>query len=163
MKMISSISHGMSGILWTIAFILIVSGLSAQVNPLSVDTAGIQIRVAAGQFQLEPDLQANLQKINFFLDQAYANDVELIVFPELALTGYPPPGYTSIDFIVQENTEKALKQLQIRAGDLSMAIAIGTGWKDEDGVWRNRAFFLFGPMPGTLSSEDKCMPSSINL
>lgn len=140
--MINRISRESCRIIWTVIFILIGSGLSAQVNPLSVDTAGIRIRVAAGQFQLEPDLQANLQKINAFLDHANADDVELIVFPEMALTGYPPPGYTNIDFIVQENTEKALKQLQIRAGELSMAIAIGAGWKDKDGAWRNRAFFI---------------------
>ena len=31
---------------------------------------------------------------------------------------------------------------QKRAGELSIAIAIGTGWKDENGVWRNRAYFI---------------------
>jgi len=123
---------------------LIFSGfvLRAQVNPLSVDSCGIQIRVAAGQFSLEPDLKVNLKKINIIIDEAAILDVDLIVFPELGLTGYPPSDYENIDYINQERTEEAIKELQRRAINLSMAIAIGLGWKDEKGIWRNRAYFI---------------------
>ncbi len=36
------------------------------------------------------DLRANSQKIIRWIGEAYKHDVELIVFPELCLTGYPP-------------------------------------------------------------------------
>jgi hypothetical protein len=70
------------------------------------DTTGVHLPVAAGQFQLEPNLEANLEKINDFLDQAAKRNVELIVFPELALTGYPPKDIQLLDYINQKKTVK---------------------------------------------------------
>jgi predicted amidohydrolase len=49
----------------------------------SADTSGVQLRIAAGQFQLEPDLKKNLTKIDDFLNQAASKKVDLIVFPNL--------------------------------------------------------------------------------
>ncbi len=121
---------------------MVESGLS-QNNPLApIDSNEISIRVAAAQFELKPDLEANLKNIQKFIAEAAARQVDLIVFPELGLTGYPPRDYTSIEYIRQEETEKALKILQEKAREHTMAIAIGAGWKDEGGVWRNRAFFI---------------------
>ena len=122
--------------------ICLCTGLYAQENPLSVGPDGVRLRVAAGQFRLEPDLESNVAKINAFLEEAAENRVDLIVFPETALTGYPPPDYEDIKFIDQAATEAALKDLQKKAADLSIAIAIGTGWQEENGTWRNRAYFI---------------------
>ena len=128
--------------LWIIICLFSGIGLQAQGNPLSVDPEGLKIRVAAGQFVLAPDLETNLEKINSMLDEAHSLGVELIVFPELGLTGYPPSDYESIDYIKQDRTEEALKHLQKKALELDMAIAIGAGWKDDEGIWWNRAFFI---------------------
>jgi predicted amidohydrolase len=118
---------------------LLLFGLS---SAFASDSTGIQIRVAAGQFQLEPDLKKNLTKIKDFLTKAAAKKVDLIVFPELSLTGYPPKGIESLNYVDQGKTEEALKYLQKRAVELSIAIAVGAAWKDEKDIWHNRAFFI---------------------
>jgi predicted amidohydrolase len=47
------------------------------------------IRVASVQFQHSPgDKAVNLEKIKTFVEQAAARRVELIVFPEMCITGY---------------------------------------------------------------------------
>ena len=79
---------------------------------LAADTTGVQLRVAAGQFQLEPDLKKNLTKIKDFLTKAAIKKVDLIVFPELSLTGYPPKGIESLNYVDQGKTEEALQTLQ---------------------------------------------------
>ena len=47
------------------------------------------LRAAAVQFNHKPgDKTANLQRIEFFVDQAQSRDVNLVVFPEMCITGY---------------------------------------------------------------------------
>ncbi len=85
-----------------ILLILLLLGLS---SACASDSTGIQIRVAAGQFQLEPDLKKNLEKIDEFLSKAADKSVDLIVFPELALTGYPPKDIETLNYVDQGKTE----------------------------------------------------------
>jgi len=119
--------------------IIVCIGLNAIIAD---DTTGVKLRVAAGQFQLEPDLKKNLKKIEAFLIEAASKKVDLIVFPELALTGYPPKVIDSLNYVDQEETEKALQYIQKKAKELSIALAVGTVWKDDQDIWRNRAFFI---------------------
>jgi len=100
------------------------------------------VRVACGQFELKTDLKANLEKIEDYLERAGKAQVDLIVFPELALTGYPPRDCTSLDFVDQDRTQAALARLRQRAGDLGVALAVGTAWREPTGGWRNRAYFI---------------------
>src|SRR6266850_4120155 len=47
------------------------------------------LRVASVQFESKPaDKEANFQKVERFTEQAVAQDVRLIVFPECCVTGY---------------------------------------------------------------------------
>ena len=110
-------------------------------NP-DIDSTGVSLRVAVGQFKLEPDLEKNLKKIQEYLDDAAAKNVDLIVFPELALTGYPPKDIKKLDYVNQKKTEEALLIIQNRAKELSIAIAMGIVWLDHESVWRNRAIFI---------------------
>lgn len=49
------------------------------------------LRIALAQINaLVGDIEANTHKILAFLDQARETGAELVVFPELAITGYPP-------------------------------------------------------------------------
>ncbi len=100
------------------------------------------MRVASGQFELQLDLQANLEKIERLLERAAETEVDLIVFPELALTGYPPRDCQSLDFVDQDRTAQAITRLRQRAGELGVALAVGTAWRNRTGAWRNRAYFI---------------------
>ncbi len=75
----------------------------------------VRLRVAAAQFHLQPDLQANLQQINRYLKQAASLGVDLVVFPELGLTGYPARDIDSLYYVDQSKTENALAELRGRA------------------------------------------------
>jgi omega-amidase len=127
-------------ILWNVIFVLILPAIA--IAQPQEDTTGIRLRVAAGQFRLEPDLEKNLHHIECFVQKASDQRADLIVFPELALTGYPPKEYETIDYIVQEKTEKALEYLKNQAKIHELAVAVGVGWQDEKNLWRNRAFFI---------------------
>ncbi|HBO84597.1 MAG: NAD+ synthase [Deltaproteobacteria bacterium GWC2_42_11] len=49
------------------------------------------LRIAMAQINpTVGDLRGNAEKISGFLDRAIGLDIDLIVFPELAITGYPP-------------------------------------------------------------------------
>ena len=134
--------------------------LYGQANPLSViDPEGIEIRVAAAQFELRPDLEYNLAKIDSFIEQAAKKKVDMLVFPELSLTGYPPSDFESIDYIDQAQTEAAMQALMEKAKKHSMAIVVGAGWKDREGNWRNRAFFI-DENGAILATYDKIQQTS---
>ena len=124
------------------------------VDKPDVDSTGVSMRVAVGQFKLEPDLKKNLKKIQEYLDDAAAKNVDLIVFPELALTGYPPKDIKKLDYVNQKKTEEALLIVQNRAKELSIAIAMGIVWLDHESVWRNRAIFI-NEQGKILASYDK--------
>ncbi len=103
----------------------------------------VSLRVAAGPFQLQPNLKANMEAIQRQLERAAEKKADLIVFPEACLTGYPPKDCVSLgDYVDQSKTEEALSLIQQKAKSLKMAIAIGTAWRDEANVWRNRAYFI---------------------
>jgi len=103
----------------------------------------IMLRVAAGQFQLQPNLDDNIESIKKMLERASKKNVDIIVFPECGLTGYPASDKESLDYVNQNRTEKALEEVQKLAKELHLAVAIGAAWKDdEENLWRNRAFLI---------------------
>jgi len=57
------------------------------------------MKVALAQIKTNPgDIQGNIEKIKSYIENAKSQDVDLIVFPELAI-----PGYMSMDLILKEN------------------------------------------------------------
>ena len=55
------------------------------------DTLGMKIRIAVGQINSTVgDLAGNADKILRFADEARAIKADIVCFPELAMTGYPP-------------------------------------------------------------------------
>jgi predicted amidohydrolase len=48
------------------------------------------VKIAAAQMELVPDIEANAGRIRDFIEQAAALRVDIMNFPETALTGYEP-------------------------------------------------------------------------
>ncbi len=71
------------------------------------------------------DLCGNAQKILSFAQRAAASGANVVVFPELTLTGYPPR-----DLLEKENflerVEKHLDELAAQTASLNLAIVCGT-------------------------------------
>lgn len=65
-----------------------------------------KIRVALAQINpVVGDLERNYQKIVEFIEKAKSLEVDLVAFPELALTGYPPEDLLLKPSFIQKNQE----------------------------------------------------------
>src|SRR5580693_659738 len=83
------------------------------------------MRIALGQINpTVGDLTGNVALMVRFAQDAAARKAELIVFPELSITGYPPRDLVEKpDFI--ERSERAVEQLAEAAKDLPISIIAG--------------------------------------
>ena len=94
------------------------------------------IRIAIGQINTTVgDLEGNSNKILSCMKEAASKDIDLVVFPELSITGYPPEDLLLKPHFIKENF-KCLKNISQKTGD---TIAI-VGFVDEkDGDIYNSA------------------------
>lgn len=77
------------------------------------------LRVAAAQIDpTEADIAQNLQKHYEFIDAARAQDVDMLVFPELSLTGYQLKSRTP-DLAITRDDHRLL-EIAERAGDMTV-------------------------------------------
>ncbi len=101
------------------------------------------LRVALAQVDLVVgDLAANAAMVLARTAEAAAGGAQLVAFPEMTLTGYPPE-----DLVLRESFRTAsVRTLQTLAADLATAglgdIAVIVGYLDDDGAPRNAAAFL---------------------
>lgn len=98
-----------------------------------------QLRVAIAQMHPElGNLQANLDKLEGFVERAVADGVDLLVTPELALTGYPVGAWFSSASISAASPEFALlKELSHR-----MPMIVGLIEETEEVEFFNSAVYL---------------------
>lgn len=85
------------------------------------------------------DLGANTKKIVEFIDQARSLGVDLLTFPELAITGYPPEDLLLKPQFIRQNKESLDKIM-----DHSSGIGVVVGFVDSDGdtynAWQQRVY-----------------------
>src|SRR5579863_4491461 len=83
------------------------------------------MRIALGQINpTVGDLQGNLALMLRFAKDAVARHDELIVFPELSVTGYPPRDLVEKPSFI-ERSERAVEQLADAAKDLPITLIAG--------------------------------------
>ncbi len=83
------------------------------------------MRIALGQINpTVGDLPGNLALMLRFAQDAAARHAELIVFPELSITGYPPRDLVEKPSFI-ERSERAVEQLAGTTKDLPIAIIAG--------------------------------------
>jgi predicted amidohydrolase len=96
------------------------------------------VKIAAAQIVCSlGDIDANVRKMRDFSTRAKASGAELIVFPEMADTGYSMP-------VIQESarpwSEGAVPELQKIAKALSLAIISGVSERDGDRIYNSQVF-----------------------
>ncbi|MDQ1273324.1 MAG: hypothetical protein QG591_1954 [Planctomycetota bacterium] len=80
------------------------------------------MKIALAQInQTIGDFQRNTEKICSYIERARNQNVELIVFPELAVTGYPPKDFLDIPAFIDENL-KALNEITSRVSGISAIV-----------------------------------------
>ena len=105
-----------------------------------------RIRIAACQVDaVVGDLDGNVGRILAALEQAEAADADVAVFPELAITGYPPEDLLLKPGFVEDNLE-ALHKLASRTG--RCAAAVGFVDRDRD-LFNAAAVCAHGAVQGT--------------
>jgi predicted amidohydrolase len=120
--------------------------------------AAAQISCAVG------DIPANVGKIRDFSAQAKEGDAELVVFPEVADTGYSMP---VIEDSATPWTEGAVPELQKIAKDLAIAIICGVSERESGSIYNSQVFIdangkIVGSyrkthlFTGTPVGEDEC-------
>ncbi|MBQ7432715.1 MAG: carbon-nitrogen hydrolase family protein [Lachnospiraceae bacterium] len=99
------------------------------------------MRLAAYQFAVCGCLDQNLAVIKKAIDQAVKNNVDLIIFPECALTGYPPRNMEKSENIDVNAVHDAIEEIQSMADNLAIHIIVGTIDYSES-AYHNRAYML---------------------
>ena len=84
------------------------------------------------------DLSGNTRKIMESIDQAKSLGVDLLTFPELAITGYPPEDLLLKPQFIEQNRESLTKIMEH-----SSDIAVVVGFVDSDGDIYNAAAVLY--------------------
>lgn len=80
------------------------------------------MKIALAQInQTIGDFQRNTEKICLYIERARNQGADLIVFPELAVTGYPPKDFLDIPSFIDENL-KALNQVANHVSDISAIV-----------------------------------------
>jgi omega-amidase len=123
------------------------------------------MRIAAAQISCAlGDVEANLRKMRHFSARAREGGAELIVFPEMADTGYAMP---VIQACATSWTEGAVPELQRIAKSLSIAIICGVSERDGSSIYNSQVFIdANGSVAGSYRKthlftgvpigEDKC-------
>jgi predicted amidohydrolase len=123
------------------------------------------MKIAAAQISCAlGDVEANLRKIRDFSARAREGGAELIVFPEVAETGYSMP---VIAACATPWTEGAVPEIQKIAKDLSIAIICGVSEREGDSIYNSQVFIdangnVIGSyrkthlFTGTPIGEDEC-------
>ncbi|MGC8955235.1 MAG: NAD+ synthase [Fervidobacterium sp.] len=97
------------------------------------------IRLALAQFNATMgDIEGNKEKIIKYIEMAVEKEADLVVFPELAITGYPPEDLLFKPHFVKRNLE-ALEEI---ARHLPKSLVAVVGFVDENGDIFNAAAVL---------------------
>lgn len=102
-----------------------------------------RIKIGAYQFAVTGNIKQNLEKMKQAIIIAAQKKIRVLVFPECALTGYPPRDIKKSSDVAWNEVEAALLYLQNMAVDYHMYIVAGSIMKEEDN-YRNSAV-IFNP------------------
>lgn len=80
------------------------------------------MNIAIAQINTTPgDLEGNTVKIIEYIDRAKKSGSELVIFPELAITGYPPKDLLLKPSFIKKNMEK-LKEIASHADNIAVVV-----------------------------------------
>ncbi len=111
-----------------------------------VKMSDLECRVALAQLNATVgDIEGNARKIVEYIGKAREDGADLVIFPELALTGYPPKDLLLKSSFIRANRE-ALERIIAETGDIAAIV----GFVDEIGknIYNAAAFIQNGRLSG---------------
>ena len=98
------------------------------------------MRLAAYQFGVTGDIRHNMEIISKAVHMAAGQNVELLIFPECAISGYPSRDIEKSSDLDPNAICNAITQIQALSDRFGIHIIIGTSFFDEH--YYNRAYFF---------------------
>ena len=92
------------------------------------------MKLAVAQIKLTERIDENRGKILSYIEKAGSEGIEVVAFPETALTGYIYEGFLEVDY---EEVEKALREIQKSVDRCDVCAVIGTPLKDKDIIYNS--------------------------
>lgn len=99
------------------------------------------MRIGAYQFLVTGDVNSNFNKIKYAIDEAKERQIKLLVFPECALTGYPPRDLKSSADVDFARLDVIYDQLQQSCNLLDINIVVGTITQENNKCYNAALFF----------------------
>ena len=100
-----------------------------------------RITVAAAQMNVTGDLERNRDGILRCTEEAAGVGVDVLVFPECALSGYPPMDVPSLDGLVPARIDGCVDEIRESAARHRVWVCLGTAaFRDES--WHNAALLI---------------------
>lgn len=116
-------------------------------NLITLDHEHYIMKIALAQANLTVgDLDGNTAKILSFIEKARKEKADLVVFPELAIVGYPPKDLLLKPSFIKEN-QKRLKEIIESAKGTAVVLGFVDGSKKE--IYNSAAFIVDGELVGT--------------
>jgi predicted amidohydrolase len=112
------------------------AGSILDIKPYS--SAKRQIKIVAAQMACSRDMNENIRRINNYINQAADQGADIVVFPELAVTGFLKD---DISKAKQSELENALDEIRSRADSRNIYVIVGMPYF-VDGHRRNCAFVI---------------------
>lgn len=132
-------NHPIFGSFWEMGKKLLEGGTvnpAAEVTPYS--SAERNVKIAAVQMACSRDMNENIRNIVDHITEAAEEAADVVVFPELAVTGYRKDDVLAVS---QSALESALSQIRSEARARRIYVIIGMPY-DVDGARRNCAFVI---------------------
>ena len=98
------------------------------------------MRIAAYQFKVTGNIESNASVVMNAIKEASDQNIDLIIFPECALTGYPPRNIPDSKSVDSALVKKHLEKLQMMSDRNDINIVIGA--VEYSDKYYNRAYFI---------------------
>jgi deaminated glutathione amidase len=116
-----------------------------------------KLRVATCQFPVTGDKDANAQFIKTFIREAARNNADIILFPEAALTGYPPGDIPSFDHYDWESLRNTTREIMALAREQKIWVVLGSAHYIDEGIKPLNCLYIISD-EGTIAGRyDKSM------
>ncbi|MBQ7839706.1 MAG: carbon-nitrogen hydrolase family protein [Lachnospiraceae bacterium] len=99
------------------------------------------MKIGAYQFAVTGNIKQNMSVIEKAISQAAQEGVEMLIFPECALTGYPPHDMKNSAGVNFAELDAVYEHLQTLADNLKIHIAAGTIMREKDKYYNSGVVF----------------------
>lgn len=128
----------MKSLLFTVAFLAVwISHAAAGKLELN------SLKVGCAQIDVTDDPRINTAKILSFIDKADSQGVEIVLFPETALSGYAPYHFKDRPIPDKEILDSGLAEVRRKAAETGVHVVLGTTAYEDGGVY-NIVYYIDG-------------------